>query len=140
MPSEELVIENSNTNGIGIIRLTGPLTIGGVFKFQNAFRAERAPVVIIDMSAVPYADSGGIGSLVLAHVSCQKAGRKLALAGVTERPQEVMRVTRVNQLFTTFPSVAEAEQKLSSGVSLNRPVGYLRPSHPCHLGTRLEVT
>jgi anti-sigma B factor antagonist len=114
MPSEELVIENSNTNGIGIIRLTGPLTIGGVFKFQNAFRAESAPVVIIDMSAVPYADSAGIGSLVLAHVSCQKAGRKLALAGVTDRPQEVMRVTRVNQLFTTFPSVAEAEQKLSA--------------------------
>jgi anti-sigma B factor antagonist len=115
MPSEELLVQESvGKNGVVIIRLTGPLTLNGTFKFQSVCRAQKAPVTIIDMTAVPFADSAGIGSLVLAHVSCQKAGRKLALVGVTDRPREVMRKTRVDQLFTFFPSVEDAEQKLTS--------------------------
>ena len=115
MPSEELVVEESAGNGgVAIIRLTGPLTLSGVFKFQSVCRAQNAAATIIDMTAVPYADSAGIGSLVLAHVSCQKAGRKLGLVGVSERPKEVMRISRVDQLFTFFPSIEEAEQKLTS--------------------------
>ena len=117
MPTEELVVENITKNDIAVIRLTGPLTLVGVFKFQNIVRAETAPVVIIDMTAVPYADSAGIGSLVLAHVSCQKAGRKLALVGVAPRPMEVMKMTRVDQLLSFFPSVEEAERKLMPAAS-----------------------
>jgi len=114
MPSEELVVEETKgANDIAIIRLAGPLTLAGVFKFQSICRAQNAAATIIDMTGVPYADSAGIGSLVLAHVSCQKAGRKLALVGVSDRPKEVMRVTRVDQLFTIYPTVAEAEQKMT---------------------------
>ena len=112
MPAEELVVENLSKDGIALIRLIGPLTVTGVFKFQSIVRAQTAPGMIIDMTAVPYADSAGIGSLVLAHVSCQKAGRKLALVGVASRPMEVMKMTRVHQLFSFFPSVEDAEQKL----------------------------
>jgi anti-sigma B factor antagonist len=116
MPSEEFLIDDSKASddNVAIIRLTGPLTLGGVFRYQQTFRATTAPSVIVDMTDVPYADSAGIGSLVLSHVSCQKAGRKLALVGVSARPREVMRVTRVDQLFAFYPSVQEAEQKLAA--------------------------
>ncbi|MBV9608995.1 MAG: STAS domain-containing protein [Acidobacteria bacterium] len=115
MPSEQLEVEvTKGPNGGSILRLTGPLTLTGVFKFQAICREQTAGPMIIDMTAVPYADSAGIGSLVLAHVSCQKTGRKLVLAGVGPRPKEVMRITRVDQVLTMTPTLEEAEQRVSS--------------------------
>ncbi len=92
-----------------ILRLTGPLTLSNLFEFQALVRAEKAPVIIIDLSNVPYIDSAGIGSLMGAYVSRQKDGRSLALVGVNQRVKDALEVTRVLQFFSVYPSVAEAE-------------------------------
>jgi anti-sigma B factor antagonist len=89
--------------------LTGPLTLSNLFEFQALVRAEKAPVVIIDLTNVPYVDSAGIGSLMGAHVSRQRDGHSLALAGVNQRVKDALEVTRVLQFFSVYSSVAEAE-------------------------------
>ena len=48
-----------------------------LFDFQAAVRAEKSPTVILDLSQVPYIDSAGLGSVVNAHVSCARSGRRL---------------------------------------------------------------
>ena len=115
MPDQPLRVENLEGSQVGhrILRLTGPLTLSNLFEFQGLVRADKAPVIIIDLSNVPYIDSAGIGALMGAHVSRQKDGRTLALVGVNQRVQNALEVTRVFQFFSVYPSVAEAENAAS---------------------------
>jgi anti-sigma B factor antagonist len=115
MPDDPLRVENLDGSRAGrrILRLTGPLTLSNLFEFQGLLRAEQAPVIIIDLTNVPYIDSAGIGSLMGAHVSRQKDGRALALVGVNQRVKDALEVTRVFSFFRVYPSVAEAESALS---------------------------
>jgi anti-sigma B factor antagonist len=64
--------------------------------------------VILDLSDVPYIDSAGLGLLVSAHVSRQKAGRRMVLSGINPRVQRLFEITRVTDLFLIFSSTEEA--------------------------------
>ena len=99
----------------GVLSLHGPLTIENVGQFQNAIRREeKSQTVIVDLSQVPYIDSSGLGSLVSAYVSRQKAGRNVALAGVNQRVYKLFEVTKTDSLFLMFPTVDEALAALTS--------------------------
>ena len=95
------------------MRLDGPLTLTNVFGFQGPVRSDESPCLIIDLRAVPYIDSAGIGALVGAQVSRQQKGRVLALVGVNERVMNSLKITKVAQFFTIFPTLAEAEGSLA---------------------------
>ena len=111
MPDQPLHIEElpGSRDGIRILRLTGPLTLPNVFGFQSKVRADTSPGLILDFTAVPLADSAGIGALVGAYCTRQKDGRSLGLVGVNQRIQHALEVTRVEQFFRFFGTVAEAE-------------------------------
>jgi anti-sigma B factor antagonist len=114
MPQEPLHIEDVNgQEGRRILRLTGPVVINNLFDFQARVRSNSARILIIDMAAVPYIDSAGIGALVGAYVNHQKDGRSLALVGVSDRVRAALQVTRVESFFRFFPTTAEAEQAIS---------------------------
>jgi anti-anti-sigma regulatory factor len=49
---------------------------------------------------------------VRVYVTCQKTGRKLALAGMNGRVANVLHLVGVDILFTTFDSVSQAEESL----------------------------
>jgi anti-anti-sigma factor len=112
MPDHPLQIEEfpGSREGIQIFRLTGPLTLTNLFAFQSKLRADTSQRLILDFTAVPLADSAGIGAMVGAHVSRQSTGRTLRLVGVNQRIRHALEVTRVDNLFHFFASVAEAEQ------------------------------
>jgi anti-sigma B factor antagonist len=111
MPSEPLNIEDLSDTPAGqrVLRLSGPITLTNFFPFQATVRADSSRRLILDLSQVPYIDSAGIGALVGAYVNRQKDGRSLALAGVTERVRGAMQVTRVEQFFQFYDSVAAAQ-------------------------------
>jgi anti-sigma B factor antagonist len=105
MGSETLEIERLDR---GVLSLHGPLTMENVSPFMNAVRREDAPTMILDFSGVPYLDSSGLGSLVSASTSCAKSGRRMALTGVNKRVLKVFEITRVEQIFLMFPTLADA--------------------------------
>lgn len=92
MDNQPLCIEAlpGQSQGQVVMTLKGPLTLTNLFSFQDAVRAEKSPVVILDLSNVPYMDSAGLGSILNAHVSCTNSGRRLALAGVPDRVLRVL--------------------------------------------------
>jgi anti-sigma B factor antagonist len=112
MPDLLLQIEElpGSREGIRILRLSGPLTLANVFGFQAKLRADASRSLILDFTAVPLADSAGIGALVGAYVSRQKDGRSLGLVAVNQRIHQALEVTRVENFFCFFATVAEAEQ------------------------------
>lgn len=110
MPQDPLLVEEVPApEGQRILRLTGPILLSNFFEFQSLMRASAAPVLILDLTKVPYIDSAGIGALVGAYVTHQKEGRRLALVGVTKRVRDVMQVTRVEPFFKFYDTVAAAQ-------------------------------
>ena len=93
-----------------ILQLNGPITIATLFDFRDTVRAEKAAkTVILDFSQVPYVDSAGVGAIVNAHVSCVNSGRRLLLVAVQDRIRTLMKVTKVEQILTFFPTLEEAQ-------------------------------
>ena len=110
VPVETLTIERlSAQEGPRVISLRGPLTLENVPLFQNAIRREESfPLVIVDLTDVPYIDSSGLGSLVSAYVTRHKATRRIALSGVNERVLKLFETTKVDALFLIFPTLDDA--------------------------------
>jgi anti-anti-sigma factor len=112
MPEQSLNIEDipGSREGIRILRLAGPLTLSNLFGFQSKLRADNSRALILDLTNVPLADSAAIGALVGAYISRQKDGRSLGLVGVNQRIHNALEVTRVQNFFRFYETVAEAEQ------------------------------
>jgi anti-sigma B factor antagonist len=103
-------IDDAGGSGV-VLRLHGPLLLGNFFSFQSLVRADQSNLLIVDVADVPYIDSAGIGCLVGAHVSREHSGRKLIVAGASERLMGMLKATKVDQLFNFAPSVEEARAK-----------------------------
>lgn len=116
MPMEPLEIERlSAQEGPRVLCLRGPLTLENLPQFQNAIRREEnVPMVIVDLSDVPYIDSSGLGSLVSAYVTRRKATRHIALSGVNERVLKLFETTKVEPLFLIFPTLDDAIAALTT--------------------------
>jgi anti-sigma B factor antagonist len=112
MPEQPLHIEDlpGSQQGIRILRLAGPLTLPNLFGFQSKVRADNSRTLILDFTNVSLADSAGIGALVGAYVTRQKDGRSLGLVGVNQRIHQALEITRVENFFRFFGTIAEAER------------------------------
>lgn len=115
MQFDRLTVDVSpgSRKGEKVIRVNGPLTMTSLLDFQTVVRAEKAPVVILDLSQVSYIDSAGLGSVVNAHISCINAGRHLALVGISDRVRTLFRIARLEHVLDIFPTMDEAEKFLN---------------------------
>jgi anti-sigma B factor antagonist len=107
MKQDPLIIEDSVSNGVRILRLIGPLLIATLFDFQSRVRSNTSPSLILDFTNVPYVDSAGVGALVGAYVSHQKDGHSLLLVGVNQRVRNTLQVTHVDNFFQFADKVPE---------------------------------
>lgn len=96
-------------DGIEILSLSGPFTLGNMFEFNRALQDMRPQYLIFDIAQVPYMDSAGLGVLVNFYVAAQKHGRKMAIVGATQRIVTLFELTKVNGLLRLYPTVEDAE-------------------------------
>ena len=110
----DLKIESlaGSRGGVRVLRLTGPFTLPGIFEFQSIVRSLNDPVVIVDLTEVPFMDSAALGAIMFLHASTQRKQHQYALAGVNERLRTLFKVGGVEEILVTFPTVEEAEAKL----------------------------
>ena len=81
-------------------------------KFFNQILGGPAPSVILDLSAVSFCDSSGVGELMKIHTTCKREKRRLALVVSPGKVQFVLRVAQVLEYFTVYATVEEAEAAL----------------------------
>jgi anti-anti-sigma factor len=105
--------------GMRILRLSGPFTLEGVYAFQSAAEILNDPVIIIDLTEVPYMDSAARGALISLHRSSASHQRRFAIVGASERILTMFRVARVDDILLTFRTVEEAERKLGFKAAAN---------------------
>jgi anti-anti-sigma factor len=97
---------------VRILKLTGPFTLAAVFDFQAEIRKDPPPILILDLTGVPYMDSASLGSILGLHVSCQKEGRRYAMVGVSDRLKILFKVSGVDGMLSSYPSIPQAEAEL----------------------------
>ena len=96
-----------------VLRLSGSLTLGSCFAVQDVLRADTSACLIVDLTDVRFVDSSGIGCLVNGYIAHHMAGGRMVLVGVNKRVQETLEETRVQQFFSIYPTVDEAEKTVT---------------------------
>jgi len=107
------IMTTEGPGGLLIMHLDGPLTLATLFDFQESVRQQQATGLILALDGVPYMDSAGLGAILGAYVSCQRQGRRFALAGMTRRVLTLFEVARVDALVPRFDTVEAAETALA---------------------------
>ena len=64
--------------------------------------------LLLDLGAVAYVDSAGLGQLVALHATATRQSAVLKLLNVTKRLHDLLVVTRLLVVFETFENEAEA--------------------------------
>lgn len=64
--------------------------------------------VIVDLANTDYIDSAGLGTLVLLNKEARAAGGCLVLAGLNEHVRDLLRLVRLDEVFTIASTVEEA--------------------------------
>lgn len=67
----------------------------------------RGQSVVVDLSGVNYIDSSGVASLVESFQTARKGGHNLVLASVSDGALRVLKLARLDKVFTICDSVED---------------------------------
>ena len=70
--------------------------------------AGKGKGVVVDLAKVTYIDSSGVASLVEALQTAKKGGQNLCLAAVSDSAMRVLKLARLDAVFTIHASVDDA--------------------------------
>ena len=108
MPIETKQVEPD----IAVVAITGRLVLGKdverLEETTNLLLENGKRKFVFDLTALDYADSAGIGTLVSCLTAIRKAGGELRMAGVNPRIQRLFKMTGVDRLMSLYPTVADA--------------------------------
>ena len=96
-----------------VLVLAGVLNAETAFRLRDSLRQDQSAVLVIDMSRVRYVDSTGLGVLIGMYVSFERTCRRLLLAGINDRVWELFRICKIADVFTRYPTVADAEHTVT---------------------------
>ncbi len=69
--------------------------------------------ILLNLSQVPYMDSGGLGEVVRSFTTVKREGGELKLVGVTARIKDLMTITKLHTVFDIFDTEAEGAASFS---------------------------
>lgn len=75
--------------------------------FDNGYRN-----VILDFSGIIFVDSSGFGALVTIFNHAKNAGSNLILSGVSKGTMELIKVTKLDQVFEIYDNVELAKESI----------------------------
>jgi anti-sigma B factor antagonist len=106
-----LEITESVREDVVILTLKGRLTLGE----SNLIREKVAQLgaagkhnIVVDLAAVDYIDSTGLGILVICFTSLKKQGGALKLVNPNKRNVELLLLTKLHTVFEVFNEVQDA--------------------------------
>jgi anti-sigma B factor antagonist len=74
----------------------------------NSLLASGKKKLLLNLEAVPYIDSAGLGEVVRTYTTVSRQGGSLKLLNLTKRIEDLLSITKLLTVFDTFDSEAEA--------------------------------
>ena len=97
---------------ITILDLNGKLTIGDGAQLlkdkSESLVFQGRTQLIVNLGAVPYIDSGGLGTLVACYTTLTKAGGRLTLVGLNKKNADLLSITKLVSVFQTYDTEKDA--------------------------------
>ena len=109
---------NERTIGaLTVLDLSGKLTISDGAQLlkdkSESLVFQGRKQIIVNLAAVPYIDSGGLGQLVACYTTLAKAGGRLTLLNVNTKNHDLLSITKLVSVFETFDTEREAIESYS---------------------------
>ncbi len=102
----DMDIKNRQVDGVLVLDLGGKITMGeGSGQLRSAIQealAAGSKKILVNLSAVSYVDSSGLGELVGGYTTVKNAGGDLKLLGLTKKVKDLLVITKLLTVFDTF--------------------------------------
>jgi anti-anti-sigma factor len=99
-------------SGYAVITISGRLAMGGETEklnaAVNALLQKDHKKFVLDIAALDYVDSSGVGMLVSCLTNVKKAGGDLKVVGANQRIRRIFNMTGIDRLMQLFDTVSEA--------------------------------
>jgi anti-sigma B factor antagonist len=107
MQIEERVVDN-----VTVLDLKGKLTLGDgdellKDKINSLIQQDRKNI-LLNLEAVPYIDSAGLGEIVRTYTTVSRQGGQLKLVNLTKRITDLLMITKLLTVFETFETESDA--------------------------------
>ena len=108
--------------GVTILDLKGKLTIDDGAQLlkdkSESLIFQGRHQVIVNLGAVPYIDSGGLGQLVACYTTITRAGGRLTLIKINKKNHDLLSITRLVAVFETFDTELAALESYPAAVQV----------------------
>lgn len=105
-------IEQRPSGDVMILDLSGKLTIGSgdeLLKDKiHSLIQQGHRNLLLNLAAVPYVDSAGLGAIVSSYTTVSREGGSLKLLGLTSRIEDLLAITKLLTVFDTYESESDA--------------------------------
>jgi len=105
-------ISERTIGALTVLDLSGKLTISDGAQLlkdkSESLVFQGRNQIIVNLAAVPYIDSGGLGQLVACYTTLAKAGGRLTLLHVNTKNHDLLSITKLVSVFETFDTEREA--------------------------------
>ena len=116
-----LEIQVEEADGYTVCRPVGELDAYTVSSFRDALgRLAAAPKLLIDMSAVPFVDSAGLGALIGGIRRAREAGGEVAVACNRPTLVRLLHTTGFDRIVTVAETVEDAARALTEPATNKR--------------------
>jgi anti-sigma B factor antagonist len=114
-----LDISIRRVENVAVVDLSGRITLGEASgRLRDAIKdlvTNNTKDILLNLAAVSYMDSSGLGELVGAFATVSNRGGRLKLLGLQPRVHELMHITKLYSVFEIFPDEAAAIRSFRSG-------------------------
>ena len=105
------------TEGVALVELAGRFTSFEAKAFREMIHSlvkQDQTNIVLNLSALDYLDSSGIGELVRNYMTVVKKGGAMKVVGLAPKVEEVLKITQLYHVFPEFPDEASALQSFPS--------------------------
>lgn len=110
-------IEERQVGDVMILDLAGKLTIGEgdeLLKDKiNSMMHQGHTKLVLNLAAVPYVDSAGLGQMVSTLHTVKRQGGTLKLLNLTKRIEDLLSITKLLTVFASYENEQEALDSFS---------------------------
>ena len=103
-----MVIEQRVVGGVTVLDLSGKLALGdgdGLLRDKvNSLVFQGSKAIALNLGALSYMDSAGLGELISVHSTATRAGGRITIFGLTKRVSDLLTITKVVTVFDVFDS------------------------------------
>jgi len=107
LQSGSFTISIRKKDAVTILDVGGRLTSFEVSALRDAISRllkEGRNNIVLNLRALDYLDSSGIGELARSYVSVVKTGGQMKVVGLSAKVEEVLQITQLFRVFPEFPS------------------------------------